>query len=397
MFYEDKLQIKIEEERLESLRLKSFRKETKKASYFKSIERKMVTAFGVVNYKLNIYCYYKKRKRITYTVYHDKKLKNLKRKKYDPAYIACLISQKYQGILRYSRNDKKASLQLVNFYAQHYKKNFQNFSGSENENAKIPKQKVLTINVDDSYLKVKVENRLRKMRFRMFNITIRNKEKIIKNVLIYEPHYFEQYYTRKNKFQSEKTSIENLQYYSAKIKQTISKYKIDYDTIRICSDSARWMKQLAKLNNWEHQLDNFHFQRNLLATFGSNKTIFKRNKIAFEHYTDKYGVHIYKQTKMLVQENEPDKLIEFVDELLNSKCIFHKTKIKELEKFKKFIKNNFQSIKLTYAVNRIPTTAESSIYHYFKKYFKQAGVPSYENVIFTLKHNENEKLKYCQI
>lgn len=394
MFYYDKIQIKNEEERLQKSLEKSQAIWLRKAKLYKRKQREYITAYGVIKYNLNVYYKYENGKRKTFTIYHDAKLIELKRKKVDPQYMSSLVKQKHNQTLKYSKNDKKPSIQLVSHYAKLFQEHYSQKQLCTLKAMQTPKQNILTIHVDDSYLSVKHNKKLHKLRFRMFNIVLFQNQKPKQNIVLYEPYIFKQY----RSYRTTALVKANIEKYTEQIYNQIKLHNIKYTKIRICSDGATWIKNLAKTNNWEHQLDDFHFKKQVNQLLGMSKRLHKQNRIAFKEYVDKYGINLFAQAKYHIEANDFLKLIDFIEELIQSKLITNERKLKELKAFKYFVIRNIESLMTTYQTeNRIPTLTETHINHYFKKHFSKKNVYSSTNVLFSLTQLETDNLKYFEM
>lgn len=399
---QDKYFIEAEEHRLEMLRLKDQKIKLKKYTLFKIVNRKLYSFAGIINYKLNVYQKWDKtmKKRKTFTSYHDKKLATIKRRRYDPYFVNYKIENKLSNMPYTKIKTFEPSRQLTWYWYQKAKKNLELFT-------KIPEletnydQNTLAIHIDDSYSNMRVGSKVKKMRFRMFNIVLYGENAKPKtNIVLYETAFFKQFYsskTRKIEI-AEAPKKANLTKYTEAIKKVITKYDIKYNQIRICSDGARWIKKLAKINDWDHQLDNFHFKKQLISVLGINKTLYKRNKEALEPYINANGVLIYKTATTLLKMAKIDSLNEFIKELIDSKLITCLKKLQELKALHRYISNNKQELKNLYCVDSFPTIAETHIYHFFKKITKRRqGCISYESLKDIFRYRNSKNIAYIEV
>ena len=243
------------------------------------------------------------------------------------------------------------------------------------------------VEIDDSYLKIRTENKkAKKFRCRlvMLHQGKNNEDKIInKTSLIIAEH----------EYKKDKNQL-NL---SSKIMQIIDeKYGIKNPEIYLISDGAKWMKQLAKsLNVTTHFLDKFHVNQQInTALRGGLKSI---EKAFFDaNFHTKENMTIAAKIKQLINLNQVDEALFYLYKLKNLADAFLKnsSKSNQILILIKYLFNNKKLIESWNDPFWIGSRTEAFISHYIKKKNKKKfSIFGKLRINYNILSQANENLK----
>ncbi|MCE6056371.1 UPF0236 family protein [Mycoplasmopsis agalactiae] len=334
---------------------------------FRKTSRVWITLGGI--FTLNITMYETtdtngKRKRFTY--YHDEKLKQISKFKYDEDVIKLALKFYFEGNkIPDSLKRIFPSKQLVNYYLKAFnlkekieKKNNEILANIESNLQKTNSK--LMLEMDDFYIFHKSE-RIRKMRVRQVIMHTVNGSKLSNIINMFFTKNIDEATTKFNDMQFIKTTVS----------KQLNKFNSNREII-VNGDGARWIKHLANELNASYSLDLFHIKKAINDTFGTNKFASKENKTYFKNninyclnkpWKNAFSDAVFTKNELMFHTLYNEFFA--YSSIINMPKVIHQ----KVQNFYEFIKNN--SLTLFKNNENDSSYTEHFVYNSFKKHIKK--------------------------
>ncbi|WGI36525.1 Mbov_0401 family ICE element transposase-like protein [Mesomycoplasma lagogenitalium] len=376
---------KIEKED-EEYRLKGeYRKEKWRVQ--KKIERKLKTIFGLLVFKITKYQRINEDGKIETKQFENDFLLKNRNYQIEVDLQKLLVNWVIKGISATelaSKFDVSRTyiINLVKTKAEQVKeKNFIEESKDKN---------ILYINLDDTFLSLKKNNRKMKFKHRMLVIsTGLNEKREMKNLsLIIEDR------AQRQKCHSVKELIE--------ITKNVIKEKYGNKNFKILvmGDGASWIKRIAKGLDATYITDIYHILANGNKVLGYYWNKYKSNKEELKKAERKLNIKFMKEYKKLVLEFKFQEVIELLENILsNAGALLSEQKTTQIKKLINYlIKNDLKTENYLPKNGYQGTHTEISVSHYLKKFIiKRFSTFSQKTARAILKLNEKPNNTYIFI
>lgn len=314
-----------------------FRNKTRKQDaeyknwYVKGRFKRQIIINGVKLY-YNITRYKNKDNGKCFTYYHSKILRYIKRKKY---YLKDVLNAAKDNNFSRKKPDKNSAKIPYSVYYYWKKTEYLSFQKPTTIFKNKTKNKILQIDIDDCYKKIRVKNKVLTARFRVlvFHTGYNHNKGLVENKTILIQPSFIPVESQKQKILDEKLIAE--------IKQIMNNF---YDKLEVVvhGDGGQFINQIAKKLQVKRVFDRFHLNKIAFENLGWTKRKYKENQVILE---EKFG-NVFEEFKNYFVSEDINKMMDLLIKIKNYfKEIKKQNRFKKIESLIKLIKNHWNAIK----------------------------------------------------